>query len=452
VTIAHQDDWLTVHGGDCREVLANLPAASVQCVVTSPPYWGLRDYGVDGQLGLEDTPEEYVAHLVDVFRAVRRVLRPDGTLWLNLGDSYAAKRRGSDLGWAKSRLTNPGTLQKAQAAALRDTGERHRGKGAGVKEKDLIGIPWRVAFALQEDGWYLRSDIIWAKTNPMPESVTDRPTKAHEYLFLLTPSPRYFYDADAIREPAPDPDQAIAKGQAELGLADVASVRPLRDRFPSGWASGPGSHATVEHARGDRARSFARSGPVSELVLPGQTAAQHRADREDLVPSGRNRRSVWPIATQPYPGAHFATFPEALVDPCVLAGTSEAGCCASCGAPWVRIEGETVAAPGRGSGTTRRKYRHEEGGGVSDHPGRQAYAFPWSPTATPTLGWRSDCEHAGDPVPCVVLDPFAGTGTVAVVAQRLSRRAVLIDLNPEYLEQQLQRNIAVPLGLAEAAS
>lgn len=424
MSLRHSDAWLTVHGGDCRDVLATLPDASVQCVVTSPPYWGLRDYGVSGQLGLEDTPEEYVEHLVAVFREVRRVLRPDGTLWLNLGDSYAAKRRGSDIGWASSRLTNPDGVQKAQAAALRDTGERHRGKGAGVKEKDLIGIPWRVAFALQADGWYLRADIIWSKTNPMPESVTDRPTKSHEYVFLLTPSPRYFYDAEAIREPGtsgPSDLRKMAEGLDRIGGKHAALMDPL-------IAAGATSNLGRKRAVGGRP--------------PGSRFPSGWA-----VPSGRNRRSVWSIATQPYPGTHFATFPQALVEPCILAGTSEAGCCATCGRPWVRIEGDTVDAPGRGSGTKRRKYRHEEGGGAADHPGRQAYAFPWRPTATPTLGWRPGCAHAGDQVPCVVLDPFAGTGTTGMVAQRLSRRAVLIDLNPEYLEQLLERNAALPMGL-----
>lgn len=387
MTVVHVDEWLTVHHGDCRVVLASLPDDSVHCVVTSPPYWGLRDYGVPGQLGLEATPEEYVADLVAVFRQVRRVLRADGTVWLNLGDSYAAKRRGSDLAWAKSRLTNPGNVQKAQAASLRDTGERHRGKGAGVKEKDLIGIPWRVAFALQEDGWYLRADIIWAKPNPMPESVTDRPTKAHEYVFLLTKSPRYYYDAAAIREPATgdhprhvdsineDPS-ARAPGQpphtglhratrrdrferdgavADLVLPGQTHAQHRRRRTPSGWATGPGSHSTLEHnGRG-----------------PGKTG---KAEDAGVVVLGRNRRSVWTIPTRPYPGAHFATFPEQLVEPCVLAGCPEGG---------------------------------------------------------------------------VVLDPFAGSGTVGLVAQRLSRRAVLIDLNADYLRQSLVRNGAVPLGLAE---
>ena len=225
------DDHLTLYGGDCRAVMAEMPAESVHCVVTSPPYWGLRDYGTDGQLGLEATTEAYVANMVDVFREVRRVLRDDGTLWLNLGDSYAraqetnvpqtkdggapaypihAKARSSD--GAVGRGDRPGS----RVASL------------GLKPKDLVGIPRRVAFALQADGWYLRSDIIWAKPNPMPESVTDRPTKAHEYLFLLSKSARYFYDASAVRETAVSDDRpSVVRG----GFDGKTNAMPGREAF-----------------------------------------------------------------------------------------------------------------------------------------------------------------------------------------------------------------------------
>ncbi len=344
------DSWLTVYLGDCRDVLATLPPGSVNCVVTSPPYWGLRDYGVAGQLGLERTPQEYVAAMVGVFREVRRVLRDDGTLWLNLGDTYAGGGRGGNPD------DSPFRKQATNHGSVTDATKEPWPIPVGLKPKDLVGIPWRVAFALQEDGWYLRSDIIWAKTNPMPESVTDRPTKSHEYLFLLTRSSRYHYDAAAIREQA-------------------TYDRPGADkRFPLGWATGPGAHSTLEHnGRGRRERTFARNGAVSELVIPGQQAAQHRSGRTDEVPDSRNRRSVWSIATTSYPGAHFATFPEALVEPCVLAGC-------------------------------------------------------------PVLG--------------TVLDPFAGTGTVGLVANRLGRRAVLIDLSADYLDQAMVRNAQQPMGLA----
>ena len=341
-----EDDHLTLYGGDCREVLRELPDESVHCVVTSPPYWGLRDYGtaswdggdpecdhkalapttptgtgdgprdaarsgqprptrrrasaasasrrcgarrIDSQLGLEATPEEFVANMVDVFREVRRVLRKDGTLWLNLGDSYAARiRRGDDADRGRRR----------RATAPRRSTTMKRRNGHGLKPKDLVGIPWRVAFALQADGWYLRSDIIWAKPNPMPESVTDRPTKAHEYLFLLTRSPRYYYDAEAVREPLSERPTRRSRTR----------MVPRRSRI----------------TRRSTARTTFTSGPGIGTC------------RAPVNPAGRNLRSVWNIATEPYPGAHFATFPRKLVEPCVKAGTSERGVCPECGAPWVR--------------------------------------------------------------------------------------------------------------------
>ena len=255
--------------GDCLAGLATLPDASVHCCVTSPPYWGLRDYGVDGQLGLEPTPGEYVAKMVAVFREVKRVLRDDGTLWLNLGDSFFSTTKGS--GGPDSSSTLVGT--KAEHNGQRMESRMLSAGDTGIKPKDLVGIPWRVAFALQADGWYLRSDIIWSKPNPMPESVTDRPTKAHEYLFLLSKSERYHYDAAAIAEDA-------SRGSAV-------------SRFDSG--------KTATH-QGGRA----------------QTGERAESDT-------RNRRSVWTIPTQPFAGAHFAVMPEALVEPCILAGCPAGG-------------------------------------------------------------------------------------------------------------------------------
>ncbi len=251
--------------GDCRAVLQTLPAGSVHCCVTSPPYFGLRDYGVAGQIGLEPTPDEYVEELVSVFREVRRVLRGDGTLWLNLGDSYAAN------GSSGLNVSKPSA---AFHGGRNDTRERRaKSVPTGLKPKDLIGIPWRVAFALQADGWYLRSDIIWHKPNPMPESVTDRPTSAHEHVFLLSKSERYFYDADAIKEPT----------------VDVRSIG--RRTAVNGLGSG-------ELANG------ARFGG-------GET--------------GRNARNVWTISTKPFKGAHFATFPPDLAEKCILAGSPVGG-------------------------------------------------------------------------------------------------------------------------------
>jgi DNA modification methylase len=251
-----------------------IQANSVQCVVTSPPYWGLRNYNCDGQLGLEATPDLYVASMVQVFREVWRCLKDDGTLWLNLGDSYNSI--GGTVGGGKNLEERKATL---------------RGWQDSLKPKDLVGIPWRVAFALQADGWYLRSDIIWSKNNPMPESVTDRPTKAHEYLFLLTKNARYYYNAEAIAEPS------------------------------SGLTGGGYSLATHSARR--------------ETISGGDVGP--RIDKDT-----RNRRSVWTIATQPYPEAHFATFPEKLVEPCIKAGSRP---------------GDLVLDPFCGSGTVGRVAR-----------------------------------------------------------------------------------------------
>ena len=283
--------------GDCLAGLATLPDASVHCCVTSPPYWGLRDYGVDGQLGLEPTPGEYVAKMVAVFREVRRVLRDDGTLWLNLGDSYA-----NDTKWGGS------SGGKHVADLHGDSGIGRGKRNTGLKAKDLVGIPWRVAFALQADGWYLRSDIIWSKPNPMPESVTDRPTKAHEYLFLLSKSERYHYDADAIKE----------RGSTATG--NVTDLDSLAGRNYDHRADG----LTV--GKGEAHTSGTRSGGNLSKAYAGV----------DWTVVGRNRRTVWTIPTEPFPGAHFAVMPTALVKPCILAGCPTGG---------------TVLDPFTGSGT-----------------------------------------------------------------------------------------------------
>ena len=256
--------------GDALEELRLLPAESVQCSVTSPPYWGLRDYGVAGQLGLEKTPDEYVERLVEVFREVGRVLRKDGTLWLNLGDSYNNFRTEMGPGQA---VHGREKLNGKPAVNSKERGWN------GLKEKDLVGIPWRVAFALQADGWYLRSDIIWAKPNPMPESVRDRPTRSHEYLFLLTKSERYYYDTDAIAEPLVRPDEATRKTPGRFGGANKHVEAGKQSRLHSGNEYLGTSNGT------------------------------------------RNRRTVWTITPQPFKGAHFAVFPEKLVEPCILAGS-----------------------------------------------------------------------------------------------------------------------------------
>jgi site-specific DNA-methyltransferase (adenine-specific) len=301
-------EW-EIRQGDALDLLREMPDRSAQCCVTSPPYYGLRDYGVAGQIGLEASPAEYVAALVATFAEVRRVLRDDGTLWLNLGDSYCSAKG------------NPGPNSvDGKQSARRGWTRPQDWPMDGFKGKDLIGIPWMVAFALRADGWFLRSDIIWAKTNPMPESVRDRPTRAHEYLFLLTKSRRYVYDSDAIREPATDTGRV--------------NGRNGRDEHPS--ARPPG-------------------------------ACPRTLKRLDYSQLGRNKRSVWTIPTKAYAAAHFATFPPALVEPCVLAGCPEGG---------------------------------------------------------------------------VVLDPFAGAATTGLVALRLNRSFVGIELNPEYVEIARERILA----------
>jgi DNA modification methylase len=479
-----------LYQGDARQVLRELPAESVHCVVTSPPYWGLRDYGLEplvwggdvghehdwgepvlgrsrsgslngstldgappgqerrpewssafcpcgtwrGSLGLELTIDLYVQHIVEVFREVWRVLRKDGTLWLNMGDSYSA---ASTHQGAKTGIG--ATL--GQRATREDT----RRFNDGLKPKDLCMMPARVALALQADGaaspetmravervesalladydswaevpdrtratvealrrewadaqrggWWLRSDIVWSKPNPMPESVTDRPTRSHEYLFLLTKAARYYYDIEAIKEPSTEPRRA-----------------------------GQNSYANVDHD--------VRHGTRKQDALEKRTYSGFN-DRYDFAnpPAGRNKRSVWEIATEAYPEAHFATFPQKLVEPCILAGTSEHGVCPQCGAPWERVV-ERVDTGQRqkmadgwdtGSG----------GHGTIHRDGRESGESGKAVMGITTTGWHPTCGYVHDnTIPGIVLDPFAGSGTVAYVAQRLGRRAIGIDLSMEYL-------------------
>ena len=414
----------TLYLGDVLAVLAGLPDESVHCVVTSPPYWGLRDYGtgtweggsaecdhrhalggegpssakqntshgtqsiaytgtcgkcgarrIDQQIGLEDTPEEYVAKMVAVFREVRRVLRKDGTCWVNLGDSYASTPAGNT-SW------NHGAIFDGRDMSGHHTARRSSTVVGDLKPKDLVGIPWRVAFALQADGWYLRSDIIWSKPNPMPESVTDRPTKAHEYLFLLTKSARYFYDAEAIKE------TAIFEGVTKKATGSKAK-------------NGQGEHR--------------------------ETAAGFTD--HDVTISGRNRRTVWTIATEPFPGAHFATFPRKLVEPCILAGCPRK-VCPECGAPWVReVErGENTGVDGKENNraVTLRVDAVRASGRIGETPRR-------------TIGEHPTCDHGLPPVPGTVLEPFLGSGTTLVVALSHGRRGVGIELKPDYFDMACNR-------------
>jgi DNA modification methylase len=345
---------------DVMDGLRQLPDESVHCVVTSPPYWGLRDYGVDGQIGLESTFGTYVTTMADVFDEVRRVLRSDGTLWLNLGDSYAGS-------WgAQSRGDfYPGTLEGASSedvclsarqikAHPKDTQTGPLKRTPGLKSKDLIGIPWRVAFALQGRGWWLRSDIVWAKPNPMPESVTDRPTKAHEYVFLLTKSERYFYDAEAIREArTSDEDANGFRGGSYVG-------------------GEPGARAVIGNKRIKMDDSIDRR-------KVGFNQRWDDAEATGAVAAGRNKRTVWTVATQAFTEAHFATFPPDLIEPMIKAG----------------------------------------------------------------------CPKGG-----TVLDPFGGAGTTGLVADRLQRNAILIELNPEYAamaEKRINGDRGGLLDMMEAA-
>ena len=280
--------------GDCIEMMKTLPDKSVNCCVTSPPYFGLRDYGHEGQIGLEETPEAFVRKMVEVFREVKRVLRDDGTLWLNLGDSYVSKPTGS-LGNFTGAKHGFGSNHAHQEAAL----QRPDKSGFGIPEKNLIGIPWRVAFAIQADGWYLRQDIIWHKPNPMPESVQDRCTKAHEYIFLLSKSPRYYFDNMAIMEPAQYGEQHAKKATS--------------------WGTN---------------RKHPNKANVADYAFAGDN---HTTSKMEDGSHGRNKRSVWTVTTKPYAGAHFATFPPDLIRPCILAGCPKGG---------------VVLDPFGGSGTT----------------------------------------------------------------------------------------------------
>lgn len=399
----------------------NIPLAdnSVQCVITSPPYYGLRSYlGSDDplkeqEIGLEQSPEEYVAKLVAVFREVKRVLRDDGTCWVNLGDSYSGSGNGSN-------------DYRDKGSSISKNNDKYKGQRPGIigglKPKDLIGIPWRVAFALQADGWWLRSDIIWAKPNPMPESVTDRCTKSHEYLFMLTKSPKYYYDAQAILEPAAYDGRKDTKykgGPKDMSIgqherwSNTIDTKYADDDFVSMGGAGTNWVGHSAYHGSDGRELFQRDGD-------GQPA--------------RNKRTVWVINTQPTNYAHFATFPEKLVEPCIKAGTSERGCCPKCGKPWQRVTEKQSSTPQRTGDwkATGENHRNDidRKGGFYD-------------SESITTGWLPGCEcDAGEPVPCIVFDPFAGSGTVERVAIRLRRWSIGTELNYQYIREIATRRTA----------
>ena len=363
--------------GECLDVLKSMESDSVHCVVTSPPYWGLRAYkGDTGMIGLEPTFDGHLDSLVAVFREVRRVLRKDGTCWVNYGDGFA-----NDGKWGGS------TGGKHAAGLHGKTGIGRQKVKTGLKPKDLMMMPARVAMALQADGWWLRSEIIWHKPNPMPESVSDRPTSAHEKIYLLTKNSRYFYDTEAVRNPV----YAERGGGAYSGGKDVT-----------------GSLAQSPREATERIADSMKNG------------------------SGSNLRNVWKIPTFSFKSAHFATFPPALVEPCIKAGTSEKGCCSACGAPLVRVvektgsphDGNTESEYATGSNAHRislmRQAARERGGEYAQQ--------------TKTTGWQPTCTCNAESVPCVVLDPFNGAGTTGVVAMSYGRSYIGIEINPEYAD------------------
>lgn len=370
--IYHETEHGTLYCGDSLDVLKGMADESIDCCITSPPYWGLRDYGCNGQLGLEKSPEEYVSNMVQLFREVRRVLKADGVLWLNLGDSYASN--GCYLHTWMDKHPEKKHLHTKNSERYKDV-PAFRGGEYSIKPKDLVGIPWRVALALQADGWWLRQDIIWHKPNPMPESVKDRCTKSHEYIFMLTKSGRYYFDSEAIKEPAnyAGCSRGISKNITPNGMTDFG----------------------------------------------GQ-----------IQYDTRNKRSVWTVTTKPYKEAHFATYPPDLILPCVKA--SPEYLCSECGTPYKRVitvigkrEGEVYV------GQATKDYSS----GKAQNPSDTKRRVLESMSRITKSSWQQGCSCCNaETKPAVILDPFFGSGTTGLVAVQNGRRYIGIDLNPKYCE------------------
>lgn len=423
-----------VHQGYVPGVLSPVPTESVHCVVTSPPYWDLRVYdGAEAQewsdgsrscLGLEEDPGAYVDHMLEVFREVHRVLRSDGTLWLNMGDCHMKKPYG-----------------KAGAGA--GDREAHLYRDLVLKKKDLAGMPWRIALALQSEGWYLRRDIIWHKPSAMPESPDDRPTTDHEYVFILSKSEKYFYDPFAIREPSSWNSHPRGSG-----------VNP-KAKEPASWDTGSGGHRGKEgRYPSSAARQIERAFVRKRKTAPGPKQNESFSAAVSEVLPYRNKRSVWKIPTTPCKAAHFATFPPGLVIPMVRAGTSEKGVCGACGAPWRRVlaktptpreEVEGTKYSGAGERVAGSRIRESTkgaraAGGNHDNPFPPPEHVGWEPGCPCQLFRDLPLEKA------VVLDPFAGTGTTIAVAIGLGRRGLGFEASANYVEKIVPDRIAGVLG------
>jgi DNA modification methylase len=463
---------ITVINADVLKALRSLPDGCVQTVITSPPYLWLRNYGIKGQIGLEKSPQEYIQLLVDVFREIWRVLRDDGTVWLNMGDSYAGSGKGpSESLNGKNISSHLASLEMGQNSNV----------PKGWKAGDLMGMPWRLVFALQDAGWYLRTDIIWAKGSCMPESIKTRPTRSHEFIFLLTKSGKpqfwvhpekdgvrtkpepdylytnketgeqsrdppnkdnrkiwkrrnlwvgfnYFYDAQAIKEPVSE------SYQKDRRLPGVLRQRQnKKSKYPN-----KGQHERKQDLTGNPTYTGFNDRYNVAMAREGSNVAGHSGNSMNNFSLTRNNRDVWHINTQARPEAHFASFPDKLPEICIKAGTSEYGCCPACGAPYARVLKKVAS-------TMNIRVRDNKKGIIDQKSGLgEQYAASDDEIeeygeeragVTETVGWRSTCScQAGDPVPCVTLDPFMGRGTVALVSRELGRSSIGIELNPEYCE------------------